>query len=111
MDGFMEDHYERMTDAEIAAWKGDKIQTPCVPIKSIIHKFQQSKEWFQLSKKEQQKDCYKDKNIKAFFETNGVFRKDYEADWYYLDNGKKTHSAVIKWYRLKPTDEVEDEEY
>jgi phage/plasmid-associated DNA primase len=111
MDGFMEDTFERMTDAEIAAWKGDKINTPCVPIKAIIVKFQQSKDWFNLSKKEQQKDCYKDKNIKEFFATNGVFRKDYEADWYYLDNGKKTHSAALKWYKLKPTDEVEDEEY
>lgn len=112
MESFMEEHYERLTAAEITAWKGDKVQTPCIPIKHIIGKFQQSKDWFNLSKKEQQKDCYKDKNIKEFFATNGVYRKDYEADWYYLDNGKKTHSAVLKWWKQKPKeDECDDDDY
>ena len=78
---------------------------PCIEIKDLVVAIHG---WID-DRRELAKDCWKKTAIKDFFETNGLYKKNYRGDHKYHDeNGHKKHArGALLWYKMKVEEEEE----
>jgi len=85
------------------------LDIPCVEIKDLVVAIHA---WHDGDRRELAKDCWKKSAIKDFFMTNGIYKKNYKDDHYYMDEkkGKKHARGALLWYRFKVEEEEQEEQ-